>query len=91
MVIPTFDIHPGGGTARRVHPDGQLLRHRLDVIAVGTGDVVHAAGGWLYDRVTAGWKVKVLLPHGCDTRPLRVLGARVADAAAGLDVSGPLS
>lgn len=86
MVTPTFDIHPG-----RVHPDGQVLRHRLDVIAVDTGDVVHTAGGWLYDRVMAGWQVNVLLPRGCDTRPLRVLGARVLDAAASLDMSGPMS
>lgn len=90
MVTPTFDFHPGRGTARRAHPDGQVLRHRLDVIAVGTGDVAHAVGGWLCDRVMAGWQVNVLLPRGCDTRPLRVLGARVLDAAEDLDVSGPM-
>lgn len=89
MVTPTFDIHPGRGTARRASPE--IMRHRLDVIAVGTGDVVHTAGGWLYDRVMAGWQVNVLLPRGCDTRPLRVLGAQVVDAAAGLDMSGPMS
>lgn len=90
MVTPTFDIHPGRGTGRRVSPDGQVLRHRLDVIAAESGDVVHTAGGWLYDRVMAGWQVNVLLPHGCDTRPLRVLGAHVLDAATDLDVSGPM-
>ncbi|MDP7704495.1 MULTISPECIES: hypothetical protein [unclassified Mycobacterium] len=88
MVTPTFDIHPGRGTTQRARPDGQVLRHRLDVIAVGTDDVVHGAGGWLYDRVMAGWQVNVLLPHGCDTRPLRVLGLRVLDAD--FDVSGPM-
>lgn len=86
MVTQTFDIHPGRGT--RARPDGQVLRHRLDVIAVGAGDVVLTAGGWLYDRVMAGWRVNVLLPHGCDTRPLRVLGAQVLDAAADLDACG---
>lgn len=91
MVTPTFDFHPGRGTARGAQLDGRVLRHRLDVIAVGTGDVVHTVGGWLYDRVMAGWQVNVLLPPGCDTRPLRVLGARVLDAAGDLDVSGPMS
>ncbi|MBX9639073.1 MAG: hypothetical protein K2X97_04915 [Mycobacteriaceae bacterium] len=84
MVTPTFDIHPGRGT--RVRPE--ILRHRLDVIAAETADVVHTAGGWLYDRVMAGWQVNVLLPHGCDTRPLRVLGVHVLDAAT--DVSEPM-
>lgn len=91
MVTPTFDIHPGKGTTRRAHPDAQVQRHRLDVIAVGAGDVVSTAGGWLYDRVMAGWQVNVLLPPGCESRPLRVLGAQVVDAAADLDASGPMS
>ena len=93
MVTQTFDIsgHPGRGTTRRTRPDGQILRHRLDVVAVRTGDVVQTAGGWLYDRVMAGWQVNVLLPHGSDTRPLHVLGAQVLDVAADLDLSGPTS
>lgn len=85
MVTPTFDIV---GAAQRASP--HVLRHRLDVIAVGTGDVVRTAGGWLFDRVMAGWQVNVLLPRDCDTRPLRVLGAQVLDAV-NLDVSGPRS
>nr|WP_245604961.1 hypothetical protein [Mycobacterium genavense] len=40
-------------------------------------DVVHSAGGWLYDRVMAGWEVTVLLPSRCDTRPLRIVGVAV--------------
>lgn len=86
MVTPTFKSLD---TARRAGPE--IMHHRLDVIAVGTGDVVLTAGGWLYDRVMAGWQVNVLLPQGCDTRPLRVLGARVLDADTDLDVSGPMS
>lgn len=93
MVTPTFDIggHPGRGATRRTHPDGQILRHRLDVIAVGTGDVVQTTGGWLFDRAMAGWEVNVLLPRGCDARPLHVLGARALDVSSDLDVSDPLS
>ena len=90
MATPTFDVsgHPGRTMPRRSRPDGQVLRHRLDVIAVTPGDVVHTAGGWLYDRAMAGWQVKVLLPRGCAARPLRVLGAQVFDIASELDVSG---
>ncbi|MHA7651129.1 hypothetical protein ACX9NE_20625 [Mycobacterium sp. ML4] len=91
MVTPTFDIHPGGDKTRRARPDGQVLRHRLDVIAVGADDVVHSAGGWLYDRVMAGWQVNVLLPQACDARPLRVLGAQALGVDSDLDFTGPMS
>jgi hypothetical protein len=43
---------------------------------------VQSAGGWLYDRVMAGWEVTALLPDGCDTRPLRVLGVQALDPEA---------
>ena len=70
---------PGQSTARRHRADGECLRYRLDVVAASAVDVVQSAGGWLYDRVMAGWEVTVLLPHGCDTRPLRILGVRALD------------
>lgn len=47
------------------------------MVAGSAVDVVHSAGGWLYDRVMAGWEVTVLLPGRCDTRPLRILGVAV--------------
>ncbi|MEZ0351416.1 hypothetical protein [Mycobacterium sp. pR1184] len=81
MVTPTFDI----GQSRRVSAgratrgNGECLRYRLDVVAASAVDVVHSAGGWLYDRVMAGWEVTVLLPGGYDTRPLRILGVAVVD------------
>lgn len=95
MVTPTFNIsdHPGRG-ARQPRPDGQMLRHRLDVLAAGTGDVVQTTGGWLFDRVMAGWEVNVVLPHGGDDvgqlRPLRILGVRVLDLESEFDTSGPM-
>jgi hypothetical protein len=58
--------------------DDATIMYRLDVVASGPADVVRAAGGWLYDRVRAGWAVNVLLPQQCDTRPLQILGARAA-------------
>jgi hypothetical protein len=80
MVTPTIGISEGGRvTATR--SDGGCLRYRLDVIAANPVDVVQSAGGWLYDRVMAGWQVRVLLPESCDTRALRILGVDVVDAA----------
>lgn len=79
MVTPTFDIGQSGRVSggRATHGNGECLRYRLDVVAGSAVDVVHSAGGWLYDRVMAGWEVTVLLPGSCDTRPLRILGVRV--------------
>jgi hypothetical protein len=59
--------------------DGGAGKYHLDVVASGPADVVCAAGGWLYDRVRAGWQVNVLLPQPCDTRPLQILGAHAAE------------
>ena len=78
MVTHTYDISERSRvrSARSARPEGECLRYRLDVVAAGTLDVVQSAGGWLYDRVMAGWEVTVLLPHGCDSLPLRILGVR---------------
>jgi hypothetical protein len=86
MVTGTFDIedyrkgdYRKRGAAGRSRVDAESLRYRLDVVAVSTGDAVCAAGGWIYDRVMAGWEVTVLLPHGWDARPLRILGVTAVD------------
>ena len=88
MVTPTFDISQNNrGTAARVtRADGECLRYRLDVVAASTADVVQSAGGWLYDRVMAGWEVTVLLPRSCDTRALRILGVQALNPEAALDL-----
>ncbi|MEB3980597.1 hypothetical protein OQ968_04885 [Mycobacterium sp. 663a-19] len=77
------------GAARAGRADGECLRYRLDVVAAGAADVVQSAGGWLYDRVMAGWEVTVALPRDCDPRPLRILG--VATAELGAQLAGPTS
>lgn len=77
MVTPIFDI--SAGVARPAQTDDDCLRYRLDVLAASAADAVQSAGGWLYDRMMAGWEVTVVLPAGLnppDTRPLRILGAR---------------
>ena len=51
------------------------MRYRLDVVAPTVSDAVRSAGGWIYDRVMAGWDVTVLVGGGDDLRPLQILGA----------------
>jgi hypothetical protein len=81
MVTPTFDISESSriSAVRATRADGECLRYRLDVVAASPADVVQSAGGWLYDRVMAGWEVTVLLPHSCDSRALRILGVRTSE------------
>ena len=52
----------------------KLLSYELAVIGLDVADVVRSAGGWMCDRVRAGWRVNVLVPAGSDVRPLRILG-----------------
>ena len=54
-------------------------RYRLDVVALNTADVVRFAGGWLFDRVMAGWNVTVFVQDASDPRPLRILGVGTGD------------
>ena len=60
------------------------MRYRLDVVAADVADVVRFAGGWMYDRVMAGWDVTVLLADGADERPLHILGVETADLESAL-------
>jgi hypothetical protein len=55
------------------------MRYRLDVVAPTVLDAVRFAGGWVYDRVMAGWDVTVLVGDDDDVRPLEILGAEVRD------------
>ncbi|WP_068176804.1 hypothetical protein [Mycobacterium sp. UM_CSW] len=93
MVTPTFDIshHRRVGAARTIRADGEPLRYRLDVVAASAADVVQSAGGWLYDRVMAGWEVTALLPNGGDTRSLRILGVQAFDGEARPDLAASTS
>lgn len=55
------------------------MRYRLDIVAPTVSDAVKSAGGWIYDRVMAGWDVTVLVGSGEDVRPLTILGAETLD------------
>jgi hypothetical protein len=75
----TFEVDFENRRQRAPHRDGGSVKYRLDVVASSPADVVGSVGGWLYDRVRAGWDVYVLLPQRCDSRPLQILGIQVAD------------
>ncbi|MFJ1455449.1 hypothetical protein [Nocardia wallacei] len=60
-------------------PRPRPARYRLDVVATDIVDVIEHAGGWLFDRAVAGWEVTVLVVHGRDARPLRILGAEMLE------------
>jgi hypothetical protein len=62
----------------------ELFRYQLNVIAASVADVVHSAGGWLFDRRMAGWEVNILLPERDDAQALRILGATTVDLRSGL-------
>ena len=55
------------------------MRYRLDVVAPCVVDAVKYAGGWLVDRVMAGWDVTVLIGADEDVRPLEILGVEIID------------
>lgn len=55
------------------------MRYRLDVVAPTVLDAVKFAGGWVCDRVMAGWDVTVLVGDHGDVRPLEILGADALD------------
>ncbi|WP_029114711.1 hypothetical protein [Mycobacterium sp. URHB0044] len=61
------------------------MRYRLNVVARSVPEVVKFAGGWLVDRVMAGWDVTVLISVGDDTRPLEILGVETRDLDAALE------
>lgn len=54
---------------------GESLKYQLTVLAPSVLDAVSCSGGWLFDRVMAGWDVRVYVPNPVDLRPLAVLGA----------------
>jgi hypothetical protein len=49
-------------------------RYQLCVVADDVGELVDSAGGWLCDRMMAGWDVSVAISEAHDLRPLHILG-----------------
>lgn len=71
--IRVSSVEPANLSRRR---EADPAGYRLDVVASDVADIVQSAGGWLYDRIVAGWQVNVLLPPTSDARALRILGVR---------------
>lgn len=94
MAVQSVDsVNPGirelhSVTRWRAHARRHPLRYRLAVVAPSAIDVIQHAGGWLFDRTTAGWEVTVLVADHTDVRPLRILGATVLDMEQSL--AGPV-
>ncbi|WP_020109951.1 hypothetical protein [Nocardia sp. 348MFTsu5.1] len=53
----------------------RYLRPRLAVLGSSMADVVEHAGGFVFDRVMAGWDVTVLVPGSTNHRATRILGS----------------
>jgi hypothetical protein len=84
MAVDTCDITDAGVRAvsglhqTHLHADGLGIRYRLEVVSPSVLEVVSGAGGWLFDRVMAGWDVTVFTADDADVRPLRILGTQTA-------------
>ncbi len=57
----------------------RFMRYRMVVLVRDSAEAVSAAGGWLFDRVMAGWEVTVLVADMTNAQPLRILGVTVGD------------
>lgn len=51
------------------------MSHQLDVVTAGVAEAVRRAGGLMFDRALAGWKVRVVTDDMAHRRALRILGA----------------
>jgi hypothetical protein len=49
-------------------------RYRLFVAISDVGELVASAGGWICDRIQAGWDVSVAVTEPHNLRPLQILG-----------------
>ena len=68
---------------------GRATRHRLAVLAADAADAVTAAGGLIFDRVSAGWDVRVFLAECSDPRSLHILGVDARELSEGITSADP--
>jgi hypothetical protein len=75
-------LPPSGAPSLRNAP-AELGRYQFQVVAGHIADVVASIGGLIFDRAMAGWDVSVVLRgdsnHAVNDRPIRILGARLAE------------
>lgn len=65
----------GHSANRRKHLRGGS-RYRMLVAAPAVDDIVHLAGGFVYDSTAAGWDVGIFVAEAGCQQPLRILGAQ---------------
>jgi len=51
------------------------VSYQLDVVTAGVAEAVRRAGGLMFDRALAGWKVRVVTDDRAHCQALRILGA----------------
>ncbi|BBX01018.1 hypothetical protein BST36_24130 [Mycolicibacterium moriokaense] len=69
---------------------GSANQYRIDVFARSVREVVTGAGGWIVDRVLAGWIVTVITDAADDAeRAGRILGCEVTFRSAEADSARP--
>lgn len=101
MVTRSLAVDDPKGAARTASAPAPHRAYRLDVLGTDAADLVRFAGGWMFDRASAGWRVNPWLLDADDLRPPQVPGAgpptrprarRTADEyTAGLAVSASLA
>ncbi|MFV8164935.1 hypothetical protein ACNQVK_23095 [Mycobacterium sp. 134] len=57
-----------------------LSRYTMTLVTDDVGEAVCAAGGWMIDRVRAGWRIEAVIPPDCDAKPLAILGVSATHA-----------
>ncbi|WP_445166517.1 hypothetical protein ACTXG7_22085 [Mycolicibacterium sp. Dal123E01] len=78
--IDQRDRHREVPTSRQ--PTPKPARYQLDVVGTHVADVVDSAGGWLFDRVMAGWDVRVAVTNPGNLAALKILGVQTVALAA---------
>jgi hypothetical protein len=75
-----------GTSSLREAPD-ELGKYQFQVVARNIADAVMSIGGLIFDRAMAGWDVSVVVDGetdgAVDDRPIRILGARLAQRMSG--------
>ena len=76
MVTQSLPLDDPNRPARMAGSTATHLEYRLDVLGTDAAELVRFAGGWMFDRAMAGWRVNAWLLDADEMRPLHVLGVR---------------
>jgi hypothetical protein len=82
-----------GASSLREAPD-EFGKYQFQVVARSITDAVMSIGGLIFDRAMAGWDVSVVvdgeIDGAVDDRPVRILGARLAERMSGSNYAAAL-